>query len=137
MYKSVKSKLLQKDIPTMEEVPANSSLIFNGLCVIQQLPKGLDTFDTISEFILKRIARNNAKEMMFVTQVSILKLQSKVEKDKEELLLARLEQHLIGKYNYFFNFQGRKYDKNKIFKICITEIKYFFIVLVFSTLLLC
>ena len=38
IYKSVKSKLLQsseKDIPTMEEVPANSSLIFDGLCVIQ------------------------------------------------------------------------------------------------------
>ena len=70
IYKSVKSKLLQsfeKDIPTMEEVLVNSYLIFDGLCVIQQLPKGLDTFGTISEFILKWIASNNAKEMMFVT----------------------------------------------------------------------
>ena len=66
----MKSKLLQsleKDITTMEEVPPNSSLIFDGLCVIQQLPKGLDTFGTISEFILKWIASNNAKEVMFVT----------------------------------------------------------------------
>ena len=38
---------LEKEIPTMEEVPANSSLIFDGLCVIQQLLKGLDTFGTI------------------------------------------------------------------------------------------
>ena len=70
IYKSVTSKLLQsleKDIPAMEEVPPNSSLIFDGLCVIQQLPKGLDTFGTISEFILKRITSNNAKEVMFVT----------------------------------------------------------------------
>ena len=66
----MKSKLLQsleKDILTLEEVPANSSLIFDGLCVIQQLPKGLDTFGTISEFIFKRITSNIAKEVMFVT----------------------------------------------------------------------
>ena len=69
VYKSVKWKLLQsleKDIPTMEEVSANSSLIFDGLCVIQQLLKGLDTFGTMSEFILKRTTSNNAKEVMFV-----------------------------------------------------------------------
>ena len=35
------------------------------LCLIQQLPKGLDTFGT--EFILKRITSNNARKMMFVT----------------------------------------------------------------------
>ena len=51
----------------MEKVPASSSLTFDGLSVIQQLPKGLDTFGTISEFILKRITSNNAKEVMFVT----------------------------------------------------------------------
>ena len=70
IYKSVKSKLIQsleKDIPIMEKVSANNSLIFDGLCVIQQLLKGLDTFGTISEFILKRIISNNAKEVMFVS----------------------------------------------------------------------
>ena len=51
----------------MGEVPANSSLIFDCLCVIQQLSKGLDTFGAISEFILKRITSNNAKEVIFVT----------------------------------------------------------------------
>ena len=60
-------KSLGKEIPTMEEVPAKSSFIFDGLCVIQQLPKELDTFGSISEFILKRITSNNAKEVMFVT----------------------------------------------------------------------
>ena len=36
----------------------------------------------------------------------------------------------------FFLFQGRKYNNSKVFKISITESKYFVIVLVFSTLLL-
>ena len=65
----MKSKLLQsleKGIPTMEEISANSSLIFDGLCVTQQLLKGSDTLGTMSKFILKRITNNNAKEVMFV-----------------------------------------------------------------------
>ena len=70
IYKSVKSKLLQsleKDIPSLAEVPTNSTLIYDGMCVIQQLPSGLDTFGTISDFVLGRITRNNASDVMFIT----------------------------------------------------------------------
>ena len=70
IYKSVKSKLLQsleKDIPSLAEVPTNSTLIYDGMCVIQQLPSGLDTFGTISDFVLRRITRNNASDAMFIT----------------------------------------------------------------------
>ena len=70
IYKSVKSKLLQsleKDIPSLAEVPTNSTLIYDGMCVIQQLPSSLDTFGTISDFVLRRITRNNASDVMFIT----------------------------------------------------------------------
>ena len=70
MFKSVKSKLLQsleKDIPILDEVRSDSTLIYDGMCIIQQLPCSLDTFGTISEFVLKRITRNNATEVFFVT----------------------------------------------------------------------
>ena len=70
IYKSVKSKLLQcieKEIPLLAEAPADSTLIFDGMCVIQQLPSGLETFGTISEFVLKRITANQANEVMFIT----------------------------------------------------------------------
>ena len=37
------------------------------MCIIQQLPSGLDTFGIISEFVLNRITRTNASEIFFVT----------------------------------------------------------------------
>ena len=37
------------------------------MCIVQQLPSGLDTFGTISEFLLKRITRNHESEIFFVT----------------------------------------------------------------------
>ena len=66
----VKAKLLkslEKTIPTLDELPFDNTLIYDGMCIIQQLPSGLDTFGTISEFVLKRITRNNASEIFFVT----------------------------------------------------------------------
>lgn len=70
IYKSVKSKLLQsleKEIPSLEEVPTNSTFIYDGMCIIQQLPCGLNTFGTIYDFVLRKIVKNNATDVMFIT----------------------------------------------------------------------
>ena len=37
------------------------------MCVIQQLPSGLETFGTISDFIIKRITKNDSNKVMFIT----------------------------------------------------------------------
>ena len=69
IYKSVKSKLLQaveKEIPSLEEIPSNSTMIYDGMCVIQQLPNQLNTFGVVSDFVLRRITSNSAKEVMFI-----------------------------------------------------------------------
>ena len=37
------------------------------MCVIRQLPKGLPTFGTISEFALEKLTRSESREVIFVT----------------------------------------------------------------------
>ena len=42
IYKSVKSKLLnvlEERIKTVDEIPSKSSRIYDGMCIIHQLPK--------------------------------------------------------------------------------------------------
>ena len=70
IYKSVKSKLLQSletDIPVADCIPFNSKVIYDGMCVIRQLPKGLSNFGTISEFVLERTTKCQSREVIFVT----------------------------------------------------------------------
>lgn len=70
IYKSIKSKLLQSlgtEIPVADCIPFNSTVIYDGMCVIRQLPKGLPTFGTISEFALEKLTRSESREVIFVT----------------------------------------------------------------------
>lgn len=58
IYKSVKSKLLDAlecKMQSISEIPDDGALIFDGMCIIQQLPPGLATFGHISDLILRRI----------------------------------------------------------------------------------
>ena len=45
-------------LPTPVE---GGAVIFSGMCLIQQLPPGLNTFGDISDLILKRITSNHAQ----------------------------------------------------------------------------
>ena len=66
VHKTVKSKLLNILEPKMETVqlpiPAEGgAVIFDGMCLIQQWPPGLNTFGDISDLILKWITSNHAQ----------------------------------------------------------------------------
>ena len=70
IYKSVKSKLLnglEDRIPTADTIPSKAARIYDGMCIIQQLPNGLETFGDLSECVLKRITANNSPHVFFVT----------------------------------------------------------------------
>ena len=41
--------------------------IFDGMCLIQQLPCGLETFGDVSDFLLRRITNNEQDTVFFIT----------------------------------------------------------------------
>ena len=51
-------------LPTPVE---GEAVVFDGMCLIQQLPPGLNTFGKISDLILKRIASNHPQQVYFIT----------------------------------------------------------------------
>ena len=51
-------------LPTPVE---GGAVIFSGMCLIQQLPPGLNTFGDISDLILKRITSSHAQQVYFIT----------------------------------------------------------------------
>lgn len=70
IYKTDKSKLLHKlenDIPRLEEIPSSTARIYDGMCLIQQSPSGLETFGQLSDYVLKRISSNPSKVIFFIT----------------------------------------------------------------------
>ena len=69
IYKPVKAKLLnvlEERIPVLGTTPPKAARIYDGMCVIQQLPTGLETFGDLSERVLKRITSNNSSHIFFV-----------------------------------------------------------------------
>ena len=72
IHKTVKSKLLNIPEPKVETVQLptpveGQAVIFNDMCLTQQLPPGLNTFADISDLILKRITSNHAQQVYFIT----------------------------------------------------------------------
>ena len=70
IYKSVKSKLLnalEDKIQVLDTVPPKTARVYDGMCLIQQLPSGLETFGALSEYVLKRITTNDSPHVFFVT----------------------------------------------------------------------
>ena len=43
------------------------AVISDGMCLIQQLPSGLNTFGDIPDLILKWITSNHTQQMYFIT----------------------------------------------------------------------
>ena len=70
IYKSVKSKLLnvlEDKIPVLGLIPPKVARIYDGMCIIQELPTGLETFGDLSECVLKKITSNDSSHIFFVT----------------------------------------------------------------------
>ena len=68
IYKSMQSKLLNaiERIETVDEIPSKSAIIYDGMCIMHQLPKYLETFRDLSSFLLKRITSNDSDHVLFI-----------------------------------------------------------------------
>ena len=61
-YKSVKSDLLaclKKKINLFDEIPIHVARVYDGMCLICQLPDGFDTSGDLSDYAVRRITPNN------------------------------------------------------------------------------
>ena len=53
-------------IETVDEIPSKSAVIYDGMCIMHQLPKYLETFRDLSSFLLKRITSNDSDHVLFI-----------------------------------------------------------------------
>ena len=70
LRKTQKSKLfqhLESSIVSCVAIPENCPQIFDGMVLLQKLPKMLKTFGDISDYILKKVLRGPARAAFFVT----------------------------------------------------------------------
>ena len=54
-------KDIEKDIPFTTTLPGNTVGVFYAMVLIQQLPKGVNTFGGVSDHILNRITKNTSR----------------------------------------------------------------------------
>ena len=52
--------MLGKKINLVNEIPAEAARVYDGMCIIRQLPTGFDTFGDPSDYVLKRITSNSS-----------------------------------------------------------------------------
>jgi len=70
LSKTAKVKLIQSiesKIPTTSICPANTPAIFDGMVLLQKLPKILLTFGDISDYLLKKIQQGTSRVTYFGT----------------------------------------------------------------------
>ena len=70
IFKSVKSKLqnaLEEKMSLVDSKPQNCARVFDGMCIAQQLPSGLEIFGCLSDFILTRATNNPSLNIFFTT----------------------------------------------------------------------
>ena len=51
----------------VDSVPQNCARVFDGMCIVQQLPSGLEIFRCLSDFILARITNKPSSNIFFTT----------------------------------------------------------------------
>ena len=70
IFKSVKSKLLkalEQKITSVDHVPQESARVYDGMCIVQQVPTGFEVFGQLSDYILKRITSSPSTNIFFTT----------------------------------------------------------------------
>ena len=66
----MKSKLLnaiEERIETSDKIPSKSARIYDGMCIMHQLPKYLETFGGLPSHVLKTITSNDSDHVFFIT----------------------------------------------------------------------
>ena len=70
IIKSAKSDLLtclEKKINLVNQIPPDAARMYDGMCIIRQLPIGFDTFTYLSDYVLKRITFSSSAYIFFIT----------------------------------------------------------------------
>ena len=70
IFKSVKSKLqnaLEEKVSLGDCVPQNCARGFDGMCIVQELPSGLEILGCLSDFILTCVTNNPSSSIFFTT----------------------------------------------------------------------
>ena len=66
--KYIKSDLLtwlENKINLVNQIPADAARVYDGMCIIRQLPTGFDNFQGISDYVLKRITSHSSALIFF------------------------------------------------------------------------
>ena len=82
----MQSKLLnaiEERIETVDELPCKSAIIYDGTCILHQVPKCLETFRDLSSYLLRMITSNDSDHVFFC-KASTGRIQSKAAKETEE-----------------------------------------------------
>ena len=84
LRKTQKSKLFQhlkSSIVTCVAIPENCPQIFDGMVLLQKLPKILKTFGDISDYILKKLIHGSTRVAFFVTDYYLEDSIKSIERD--------------------------------------------------------
>ena len=84
LRKTQKSKLFQhlkSSIVTCVTIPENCPQIFDGMVLLQKLPKILKTFGDISDYILKKLIHGSTRVAFFVTDYYLEDSIKSIERD--------------------------------------------------------
>ena len=80
---AVKVAECNRRIETVDEIPCKSAIIYDGTCILHQVPKCLETFRDLSSYLLKMITSNDSDHVFFC-KASTGRIQSKAAKETEE-----------------------------------------------------
>ena len=56
---------LENNINLVNQIPADAARVYDGMCIIRQLPTGFDNFQGISDYVLKRITSPSSALIFF------------------------------------------------------------------------
>ena len=119
LRKTQKSKLfqhLESSIVSCVAIPENCPQIFDGMVLLQKLPKMLKTFGDISDYILKKVLRGPARAAFFVTDYYLEDSIKSVERDSRStygtirMKVVRREQAIPKQWKKFLRNSENKLD---------------------------
>ena len=119
LRKTQKSKLfqhLESSIVSCVAIPENCPQIFDGMVLLQKLPKMLKTFGDISDYILKKVLRDPARAAFFVTDYYLEDSIKSMERDSRStygtirMKVVRREQAIPKQWKKFLRNSENKLD---------------------------
>ena len=116
----MQSKLLnvtEDRIETVDEIPSKSTIIYDGICIMYQLPKYLETFRDLSSYLLKMITSNDSdrvfliKDQYWKDSIKRCEINRRANTGSICLIAARLEQKLPKQMKKYFSIDANKKER--------------------------